>query len=104
MIAVLPSRFTIGRRAISLCSVITLAFALLPASAARNSTGLFHIHIERIAVRVAAAFDIHRAQQIDEVEAPIMMPAGFRPIHLTERTDAIHTDLGQCICKTKQSG
>lgn len=43
-------------------------FALLPASA-RNSTGLFHIHIERIAVRVAAAFDIHRAQQI-EVEAP----------------------------------
>ena len=26
MIAVLPSRFTIGRRAISLCSVITLAF------------------------------------------------------------------------------
>ena len=83
---------------------LPLPFALLPASAARNSTGLFHIHIERIAVRVAAAFDIHRAQQIDEVEAPIMMPAGFRPIHLTERTDAIHTDLGQCICKTKQSG
>ena len=52
---------------------------------------LFDIHIETIAVHIGVAFDIDHMHQIEQIETAVMVPAGFRAVHLPERAYAIDT-------------